>query len=149
MEISIDNEKGYAASLYQSLNQAPDEFDPFVKNLEKLMIDIYSRKADFVLMIGNFNTKSCSWSSNDTMTTEGAQLDPITFLYGMKQLISETAHILQQSSSCIDIMFTNQPNIVMDSGVDSSLCSKCHHQIIYSKLNLKTEHPPPPYIHKI
>ena len=58
-----------------------------------------------------------------------------------KQLIIEPTHILQQSSSCIDLTFTNQPNIVMDSGVDSSLHPKCHHQIIYSKLNLNIEYP--------
>ena len=58
-----------------------------------------------------------------------------------KQLIIESTHILQQSSSCIDLTFTNQPNIVMDSGVDSSLHPKCHHQIIYSKLNLNIEYP--------
>ena len=120
----------------------------FFNNLENLIIDICSRKADFVLMIGDFNAKSSSWSTNNTTTPEGAQLDSITSLYGMKQLISEPTHILQQSSSCIDLIFTNQPNIVMDSGVDSSLHSKCHHQIIYSKLNLKIEYSPP-YICKI
>ena len=99
-------------------------------------------------MIGDFNAKSCNWSINDTTTPEGAQLDSITSLYGMKQLISEPTHILQQSSSCIDLIFTSQSNIVMDSGVDSSLYPKCHHQIIYSKLNLKTEYPSP-YIRKI
>ena len=36
----------------------------------------------------------------------------------------------------------------MDSGVDSPLHSKSYHQIIYSKLNLKTEYPLP-YIRKI
>ena len=93
-------------------------------------------------MIGDFNAKSCNWSSNDTITSEGAQIDSITFLYGMKELISEPTHILQQSSVFIDLIFTNQPNIAMDSGGDSSLHPKCHHQIIYSKLNLKIEYPP-------
>ena len=64
-------------------------------------------------MIGNFNAKSCNWSINDTTTPEVAQLDSITSLYGMKNLILEPNHILQQSSSCIDLIFTNQPNIVM------------------------------------
>ena len=141
LEISINNKKGYVVSLYRSPSQTPDEFDSFINNFEKLIIDIYSRKADFVLMIGDFNAKSCNWSINDTTTPEGAQLDSITSLYGMKQLISEPTHILQQSSSCIDLIFTNQPNIVMDSGVDSSLHHKCHHQIIYSKLNFKIEYP--------
>ena len=66
----------------------------------------------------------------------------------MKQVITEPTHILESSASCIDLIFTNQPNIVMDSGVHLSLHEKCHHQIIYSKLNLRIEYPPP-YIRKI
>ena len=31
----------------------------------------------------------------------------------------------------------------MDSGVHPTLHLKCHHQIIYSKFNLKIEYPPP------
>ena len=109
LEISINNKKGYVASLYPSPGQTPDEFDSIINDLEKLIIDTYSRKADFVLMIGDFNAQSCNWSINDTTTPEGVQLDSITFLYGMKQLISEPTHILQQSSSCIDLIFTNSP----------------------------------------
>ena len=147
MEISINKKKG-CFSLYRSPSQTPDEFDSFINDFEKLIVDIYSRKADFVLTIGDFNAKSCNWSINDTTTPEGVRLDSITSLYGMKQLISGPTHILQQSSSCINLIFTNQPNIAMDSGVDSSIRPKCHHQIIYSKLNLKIEYPPP-YIRKI
>ena len=36
----------------------------------------------------------------------------------------------------------------MDLDADSSLHSKCYHQITYSKRNLKIEYPSP-YIHKI
>ena len=100
----------------------------------------------FLLLIGDFNAKSSNWSSNDTTTAEGAQLDYFTSLYGMKQVITEP--LLESSASCIDLIFTNQPNIVMDSGVHLSLHEKCHHQIIYSKLNLRIEYPPP-YIRKI
>ena len=66
----------------------------------------------------------------------------------MKQVITEPIHILESSASCIDLIITNQSNIVMDSGVHLSLHEKCHHQIIYSKLNLRIEYPPP-YIRKI
>lgn len=115
--------------------------------MEKLIIDIYNRKADFVLKIGDFNAKSYNWSINDTKTPEGTQLDSVTYLYGMKQLVSEPTHMFQHSSSCIDHNFTNQSNIAMDLDVDSSLHSKCYHQITYSKRNLKIEYPSP-YIRK-
>ena len=68
------------------------------------------------------------------------KLDYLTSLYGMKQVITKPTHILESSSSCIDFIFTNQPNIVMESGVQHE---KCHHQITYSKLNLRIEYPSP------
>lgn len=46
------------------------------------------------------------------------------------------------------LIFTNQSNIFMDSETSSTLHSKCHRQIIYSKLNLKIEYAPP-YAHEI
>ena len=74
-------------------------------------------------------------SSNDTATAEGAQLVYLTSLHGMKQVITEATHILKNSCSCIDLIFSTQPNLITDSGVHPTLHSKCHHQIIYSKLN--------------
>ena len=59
----------------------------------------------------------------------------------MKQVITETKHILENSCSCIDLIFSNQPNLIMDSGVHPALHSKCHYQVVYSTLNLKIEYP--------
>ena len=50
---------------------------------------------------------------------------------------------MPNSSSCIDLIFTDQPNLILDSGIHSSLHPICHHQIIYSKINLSIEYPPP------
>ena len=50
---------------------------------------------------------------------------------------------MQNSSSCIDLIFTSQPNIVIESGVHPSLHPNCHHQIIFVKFNLKIYYPPP------
>ena len=61
-------------------------------------------------------------------------------MHGFQQRISQPTHLLPQSSSCIDLIFTGQPNIIVDSGV---LHSNCHHQITHYKLSLGIEYPPP------
>ena len=61
----------------------------------------------------------------------------------MAQVINEPTHISDNSKSCIDLIFTSQTNMTMDSGIHSSLDSNCHHQIIYAKSNLKVFYPPP------
>ena len=50
---------------------------------------------------------------------------------------------MENSASCIDLILTNQPNLVIDSGVHPSLHTNCHHKIVYCKLNLNIKFPPP------
>ena len=41
------------------------------------------------------------------------------------------------SSSWVDLIFSSQPNLVLESGFDSSSCKNCHHKIDFPKFNLK------------
>ena len=40
------------------------------------------------------------------------------------------------SESCIDLILTDQPNLVVESGVQPSLHEHCHPQIVYGKLSV-------------
>ena len=64
-------------------------------------------------------------------------------IYGLNQLIAEPTRLLPNSSSCTDLIFTDQPNLAIDSGVHPSLQSNCHHQITYCKFTLIINYPPP------
>ena len=72
---------------------------------------------------------------------EGLKIDAITPQFGLHQLISEPTHLTGNSSSCIDFVFTSQPNLVMESGLHSSFHPNCHHQIAFAKFNLKIFYP--------
>ena len=87
--------------------------------------------------------KSSNWYKHNKTTYEGSKIEAITFQFGLKQLILEPTHILSNSSSCIDLVFTSQPNLVIESGVQSSLHENCHHQLEDAKFNLKVRYPPP------
>ena len=50
-------------------------------------------------------------------TSEGTKIDSLTTSYGLSQIISDPTHILPNSSFSIDLIFTNQPNLVTVSGV--------------------------------
>ena len=59
------------------------------------------------------------------------------------QLISQPTHLMPQSFSCIDLLFTNQPNLTVDKGIHPSLYSNYYHQITYWKLSINVKYPPP------
>ena len=85
---------------------------------------------------------SKSWWSDDIIPPEDTDIDSVTIMYGLQQLISEPTHQWQSSLSCIDLMFTDLPNLAVDVAVHSSLHPNGHHQIIYCKFNHMTEHLP-------
>ena len=95
------------------------------------------------IALGDFNAKSNNWCKTDTTSLEGSKIDTIANSFGLDQLIQEPTHILNSSSSCIDLIFTLQPNLVMESGIHSPLHSNCHHQIVFAKFNLSIFYHPP------
>ena len=46
-------------------------------------------------------------------------------------------HNTKNSSFCIDMIFALHPNLVMESGVHSSLQENCCHQMVDAKLTLE------------
>ena len=85
------------------------------------------------LQIGIIKTKQVS---------KGNTIENVTSQLGLHQLINEPTHILLNSFLCIDLIFTSQSNMVIESGVHSSFHSSCHHQIVFAKFNLKICYPP-------
>ena len=83
--------------------------------------------------IGDFNAKSKNWYSQDKTSFEGKTIESITSLFGLYQLVNKPTHLLKNSSSCIDLIFTSQSNLVVELGVHPALHPNCHHQIDFAK----------------
>ena len=128
---------------YRSPNQNNNEFNEFLTNFERLLNHVKQLKSSFLVILGDFNARSKSWYSDDITTYEGSNIDSLTTIHGLHQLISQPTHLLPTSSTCIDLIFTDQPNLVVNSGAHPSLHKNCHHQITFCKLNLKIEYPHP------
>ena len=66
-----------------------------------------------VVAIGDFNAGSSSWCIIDKSNYEETKIDCLTTEYDLRQLINEPTHLLE-NSSYVDLIFTSQPNLVMD-----------------------------------
>ena len=139
----MGNKIGYIAVTYRSPSQTGSKFAIFLENFEKLLYQIQQFRPSFIVILGDFNAKSKSWWSEDITSNEGSQSDSLATIYGLQQRILDPADILPNSSTCIDLIFTDQPNLVVDSDVHSSLHTNSHHQLTFCKFNLIIEYPPP------
>ena len=136
-DLIISNKLCSFVALYRSPSQYQDDFATFSDNFE-MTLDLVSMKNPFLLVVlGDFNAKLSQWHDKDSNTFEGISSESITSQFGLHQIINEPTHILENSSSGIDLIFTSQPNLSGKSGTQPSLHPNCHHQIIYAKFNLE------------
>ena len=70
-----------------------------------------------------------AWYNN----IEGTLIDTLTAYYGHHQTISKWAHILPNSSSHIDLIYTNQPNLVVDQECKMDWPGTLHINLIVKK----------------
>ena len=142
-EIEIKDKLCNVISLYRSPNQSQDDFESFINNLEYNLDSVMANNPYLTILLGDFNAKSSLWCNNDITTYEGSKIDGVFSQFALHQITKEPTHIIGDSSSCIDLIFTTQPNLVMKSGVHCSLHANCHHHITFAKFNLKIHYPPP------
>ena len=76
----------------------------------------------------------------DKQSNGGDSLFLMSLSSGYTQLINSSTHIIGNSSSCMVLIFTQQPNLVTSSGVHASLHNNCHHQITFAHIKDVREH---------
>ena len=141
LEMTYNNKKVIVPVIYCSPGQNNSEFDLFLPNFEKLLSDIKERTQFLSEITGDFSARSSSWWPKDIDATEGSKLFSLTSSDGFPQSINDPTHIQTSSSSCIDLIFTNQPNLSVNSGAHASLHPNFHHQIIHYSFNLNISYP--------
>ena len=142
-ELFLNGRRSYILCLYRSPSQSSDEYNHFIKNFEQLIVHLASFKSHLLLITDDFNVRSSSWWSGHVDIIEGARLESIASFCGLHQIINEPTQILPSSSSFTDLIFTNQLNMTINSGVHPSLHQNCHHQLMFAKVNMKISYPLP------
>ena len=60
-----------------------------------------------MVALGDFNAKSSNWYNKDVTSDEGRTIETLTSQNGLHQEINEPTYVLNNSSSCIDLIFNS------------------------------------------
>ena len=70
-----------------------------------------------IVALGYFNAQTKIWYESSETTHEWINMDRVTSQFRFKRLTHQPTHIIGETSSCIDIICTSQPNLVIESGI--------------------------------
>ena len=133
-EVFIKNKICQFIHLCRSPSQSQDEFYDFLTNLD---LDHSFNINHFSPLIDDFNAKSNKWLEGDRSSIDGSSIDFLISQFELSPINKEPTHVLENSSSCIYLIFTNQPDTLVESRVHHLLYQNCHHQIYFPNWILK------------
>ena len=145
LELNFGRKKIFFTALYRSpaFKHSTPEFEAFLQNFKTLYTKLKAENPFAILFTGDFNGHSQFWWPDGDTNPEGKEIDNLFTSLNLTQIISEPTNFEpSKNPSCIDLIVTDQPNLILDSGTRASLDAHCHHQVIYGKINFKIPLPP-------
>ena len=126
VELKFGWKKVFFTVLYRSpsFDHSSPEFQTFLLNFRNLYSKIKAENPFATFFTGDFNAHSQFWLPEGDTTPEGKEIDDLFTSLGLYQVISEPTNFEPNSKpSCIDLIITDQPNLILDSGTRASLDS--------------------------
>ena len=142
-ELQFEQKKIFFTVLYRNPSSKANtpQFTKFLNHFKDLYNKISKENPFSTFYTGDFNAHSQQWYPDGDTNNEGALLVDLFDSLDLKQIISEPTHFFRNDCkpSCIDLIVTDEPNLVLDSGVRPSLDPTVKHQITYCKLNFQSQ----------
>ena len=131
--------------LYRSPSQVYKNLKSFCSSCNSLLSNINDQHQACSIVIEDLNAKCSKWCTIYKDNTEGHEIDSIATTAGHSQMINKPTHFINESSSCIDLIFSSNTSFIKNCGSELSIHEKCHRHNIYETLNFDIPLPPPYY----
>ena len=87
---------------------------------------IYREKPESILLVGDFNDKCIIWEGSHEESELGQQLYDLVIGNNLFQFISEPTHTTEKKSTLLDLIITDSPGYILDSGVGAPIGDPYH-----------------------
>ena len=117
---------------YRAPNMNQQQVSTFLENLQISLSKAMSHGAESVYLLGDFNDRCSEWTSKHPESELKEHLVDITTSFGLQQLICEPTYHTNTSANLLDLVFTDSPCYITDSGTLPPIGTS-KHSIVYCK----------------
>ena len=147
-EVTINLKKIIISVTYRKHHNSLTELDAFMAKFKDMCNSVTAENPLCALHLGDLNSRSSQFWRHDTDNDAGNRLVNVLNDTGLHQLVHEPTHHITDSKSCIDLVITDQPNLINECSMLPPLHTTCHHSMNHVTINVNNQ-PPPPYKRKV
>ena len=136
IETELSNKKIIIGTFYRPPNQTLNEIDNFLALFQESIDDTLLDKAESLIITGDFNDRCEKWDENHAQSDLSNKLVDILNASNLYQIIKEPTRITTNTSNLLDLIITDSPGYIMDSGTLPPLAN-LDHCAVFCKLTIR------------
>ena len=133
--------KAIVCLCYRPPGQTIDEINNFIIDVQTSLDQFYSEKPDCIALTGDFNDRSVMFYEDHPTSELGNRLRDLVVCNNLFQLIEQPTHFTQTSAYILDLVITDSPGYICESGTLLPIC-ELHHVPVYAKFTFYKYVPP-------
>ncbi len=137
IEVRMKQKKVLICNCYRSPSSDIIDFCADVDSLIDKARDTY----DDIIFIGDMNGRNSLFWCDDITNTDGRILNCTYETHNYEQMIHEPTRVVENTKSCIDLIFTRNPHIFSEVGTRDKIAPICDHHPIYGILKSTLKKP--------
>ena len=116
IEVMSGTKRIFIGCCYRAPGANAETVNSFIDNLQSIFNSFYTNKPESFIILGDLNDRCITWNSNHTQSELGNKLLDLTTGNNLFQIIDEPTHITENSASLLDVIITDSPAYIIDSG---------------------------------
>ena len=122
---------------YRPPNATAEDRNEFLAKLSLSIELSYQLHPTALFLVGDFNDRCPQWNDNHEGSELGLELYNMVNSFHMEQIIETPTRITTQSANILDLIITDAPAFIQQSGVLPPV-GTCDHSPVYCRINFKT-----------
>ena len=135
MEASTLRGKVLIGNYYRPPGQSAEVRDAFLESLTTSVATAMESNPFILIVTGDFNDRCAAWDSAHSESELGLSLVNLVSQHNLFQLIDEPTRTSEYSNTLLDLIITDSPGLVLDSGTLAPI-SNSDHSVVYCSFSL-------------
>ena len=135
LELTAQNKKFILGCCYRPPGASAREAQHFIDTFQTTLNNIFFDAPESFFILGDFNDKCILWNDDHSGSELGNKLKNLVESNNLFQVIQEPTHLSPDSISTLDLILTDSPGYILDSGTGAPLGDP-YHCLIYCKVSI-------------
>ena len=139
LEVNFQHKRTLIGTCYRPPGSNANEATNFIENFQTVLNNLLFDNPDSFFILGDFNDHCLVWDDDHRQSELGLKLVQLVNSNNLFQVITEPTHIKPNSSTLLDLIITDSPGYITESGVSSPIGDP-YHCLIHCSINFNTAH---------